>query len=144
MDLSAKKRLAAEILKVGVSRVRFDPNATDEIADAITRASIRALIKKGVIWAEPKKGVSRGRQRLDKKKKAKRGPGSKKGAKTARMGKKEHWVTRVRALRRRLKLLRDRGVITGKVFDQLYRQIKGGQVRSIRHLNELVKEVSKA
>jgi large subunit ribosomal protein L19e len=142
MNLSAKKRLAAEVLKVGVSRVRFDPNAAEEIADAITRASIRALIKKGVIWAEPKKGVSRGRHRA-KKKKAKRGPGSKKGAKTARMGKKELWVTRVRALRRRLKLLRDRGVITGKVFDQLYRQIKGGQVRSIRHLNELVKEVTK-
>ncbi|NHV96317.1 MAG: 50S ribosomal protein L19e [Thaumarchaeota archaeon] len=143
MDLSAKKRLAAEVLKVGVSRVRFDPDAAEEIADAITRASIRDLIKKGVIWAEPKKGVSRGRHRLDKKK-SKRGPGSKKGAKTARAGKKELWVTRVRALRRRLKLLRDRGVITGKVFDQLYRQIKGGQVRSIRHLNELVKEVSKA
>jgi large subunit ribosomal protein L19e len=143
MDLSAKKRLAAEVLKVGVSRVRFDPDAAEEIADAITRASIRDLIKKGVIWAEPKKGVSRSRHRLDKKK-SKRGPGSKKGAKTARAGKKELWVTRVRALRRRLKLLRDRGVITGKVFDQLYRQIKGGQVRSIRHLNELVKEVSKA
>jgi len=143
MDLSAKKRLAAEVLKVGVSRVRFDPDAAEEIADAITRASIRDLIKKGVIWAEPKKGVSRGRHRLDKKK-SKRGPGSKKGAKTARAGKKELWVTRVRALRRRLKLLRDRGVITGKAFDQLYRQIKGGQVRSIRHLNELVKEVSKA
>jgi len=143
MDLSAKKRLAADILKVGVSRVRFDPEETETIADAITRASIRNLIKRGVIWAEPKKGVSRGRHRLDKKKRVKRGPGSKKGAKTSRAGEKERWVTHVRALRRRLKLLRDRGVITGKTFDQLYRQIKGGQVRSIRHLNELVKEVSK-
>ncbi|MEM3652518.1 MAG: 50S ribosomal protein L19e, partial [Nitrososphaerales archaeon] len=126
MDLSAKKRLAADILKVGVSRVRLDPNEADAIADAITRASIRNLIKRGVIWAEPAKGVSRGRHRLTKDRKSKRGAGSKKGAKGARMGKKEHWVTRVRALRRRLKLLRDRGVITGKVFDELYLQIKGG------------------
>lgn len=144
MDLKAKKRLAADILKVGVNRVRLDPNRADEIADAITRASIKNLIKRGVIWAEPVKGVSRGRHRLSSKKKSKRGAGSKKGAKSARMGKKERWVSRVRALRRRLKLLRDRGVITGKVFDQLYLQIKGGQVRSVRHLNELVKEVIKS
>lgn len=144
MDLSAKKRLAADILKVGVSRVRLDPDRADEIEDAITRASIRNLIKRGVIWAEPAKGVSRGRHRLAKGKKKKRGAGSKKGAKTARMGKKERWVTRVRALRRRLKLLRDRGVITGKTFDQLYLKIKGGQVRSLRHLDEIVKELSKS
>jgi large subunit ribosomal protein L19e len=143
MDLRAKKRLAADILKVGVSRVRLDPDEAETIADAITRASIRDLIKRGVIWAEPKKGVSRGRHRLSIKKTAKRGPGSKKGAKSSRTGEKERWVAHVRALRRRLKLFRDRGVITGKVFDQLYRQIKGGQVRSVRHLNELVKEVSK-
>ncbi len=143
MNLSAKKRLAADILKVGVSRVRLDPNRADEIADAITRASIRNLIKRGVIWAEPAKGVSRGRHRSTKDKKSKRA-GSKKGAKSARMGRKERWLTHVRALRRRLKLLRDRGVITDKTFDQLYLKIKGGQVRSIRHLNELVEKVSRA
>ncbi|MFN3621641.1 MAG: 50S ribosomal protein L19e, partial [Nitrososphaerales archaeon] len=59
MDLSAKKKLAADILKVGVSRVRLDPNEAEAIADAITRASIRNLIKRGVIWVEPIKGVSR-------------------------------------------------------------------------------------
>ncbi len=141
MDLKDKRRLAADILKVGVSRVRFDPDEAESIADAITRASIRDLIKKGVIWAAPKKGVSRGRHRG---KKVKRGHGSRKGTKTARAGKKSRWVTHVRALRRRLKMLKERGVITGKVFNQIYLKIKGGQVRSLRHLDEIVKEAVKA
>ncbi|MEM4298399.1 MAG: 50S ribosomal protein L19e, partial [Nitrososphaerota archaeon] len=74
--------MAAEILKVGVSRVRMDPESSDRIQDAITKDAIRTLIKEGVIWAVPAKGVSRGRWRQKRGKR--RGRGSIKGAAGAR------------------------------------------------------------
>jgi len=134
--------MAAEILGVGVSRIRLSPDATDRLADAITRDSIKALIKDGVIWVAPAKGISRGRRRarLEKIRKRGRGAGSKEGSKGARMSRKRLWILRVRALRRRLKALKARGVITGELFDKLYLQVKGGQIRNVRHLMEVVKE----
>ena len=37
MNLSYQRRLAAEILGVGESRIRFDPSALDKIASAVTK-----------------------------------------------------------------------------------------------------------
>ena len=130
--------MAAEILGVGESRVRIDPEATEQLQDAITRESIRGWLSAGLIWVEPRKGVSRGRVRLRriKAKKKGKGQGSKKGAKTARVGKKSVWVSRVRMLRRKLKVLRDRGEITNQNFKFFYRQIKGGQIRTGKRLEE--------
>jgi large subunit ribosomal protein L19e len=142
MNLSTKKRMAADLLKVGKKRIKFDPEASEEIFDAITRESIRGLVSGGVIVVKPKKGVSRGRtrQRMVKVKKRGRGSGSKEGAKGARRGKKTLWVRKVRSLRGRIKVLRDRGEISGEIFDTLYRQIKGGQIRSLRHLESVIKQ----
>lgn len=142
MDLSTKKRMAADVLKVGKKRIKFDPEASEDIFDAITRESIRGLASSGVITVEPKKGVSRGRtrRRMINVKKRGRGAGSKEGAKGARRGKKSIWVQKVRSLRGRIKILRDRGEISGEVFDVLYRQIKGGQIRSLKHLESVVKQ----
>lgn len=142
MDLSTKKRIAADVLKVGKKRVKFDPESAEEIFDAITRESIRGLVSSGVIGVVPKKGVSRGRvrQRMVKVKKRGRGAGSKEGAKGARRGKKTLWVRKVRSLRGRIKILRDRGEISGEAFDDLYRQIKGGQIRSLKHLESMIKQ----
>lgn len=142
MDLSAKKQMAAKILGVGVSRVRIDPNEAERVADAITNDQIRQLIKDGVIWVEPAKGISKARHRARraKQKRRGRGPGSKEGAAGARRGKKEQWVTKVRALRWRLKVMRDRGEIDQRVYRELYRQVKGGAVRSVAHLRELARQ----
>lgn len=57
-DLKAQKRLAADILGVGKNRVRFDPDAQSEIADAITRDDVRELIDSGVIQANEAKSNS--------------------------------------------------------------------------------------
>lgn len=142
MNLATKKRMAADLLKVGKKRIKFDPEASEEIFDAITRESIRGLVSGGVIVVKPKKGVSRGRtrQRMVKVKKRGRGSGSKEGAKGARRGKKTLWIRKVRSLRGRIKVLRDRGEISGENFDILYRQIKGGQIRSLRHLESVIKQ----
>jgi large subunit ribosomal protein L19e len=145
VDLSSKRRMAAEMLGVGLSRVRIDPDATEQLQDAITRESIRGWLSAGLIWTVPRKGNSRGRvrkRRLKSKKKGK-GQGSKKGAKGARTGKKRLWVERVRMLRRKLKVLRDRGDITNQNFKTLYAQIKGGQVRSSKRLDEELSKVTR-
>lgn len=145
MNLLSKKRMAAQILKVGVSRVKLAPASIDKISDAITKESIRGLIDEGAIWAEPAKGVSRGRYRIKRRKLVKRGrgAGSREGSSGARVGKKIRWVRRVRAMRRYLKMVRDRGDISGDVFDQLYIKVKGGEIGTLRNLRDLVKQLAR-
>jgi len=62
-DLSAQKRLAADILDVGENRVWLDPGEQEEIAEAITRDDIRELVDEGIIRAKDAKTNSRGRAR---------------------------------------------------------------------------------
>ena len=144
VNLRLKKELAARVLGVGVKRVWFDPNYLDDVADAITRDDIRSLVTARTIRILPKRGTSRGRYRIkhEKRKKRGRGKGSMEGKKTARTGKKEAWVRKVRALRKHLKIMRDRNEISKDVYKLLYRRVKGGQVRSVAHLRELARELS--
>jgi len=44
-------------------------------------------------------------------------------------------------MRYRIKVMKRRGDISKAAFWSLYRKINGGQVRSLSHLRELVKEV---
>ena len=145
VDLSSKRRMAAQVLGVGETRVRLDHEATEQLQDAITRESVRGWISAGLIWVEPKKGNSRGRVRARqlKKKKRGKGQGSKKGAQGARVGKKRVWVSRVRMLRRVLKVMKERGEITNENFKTLYRQVKGAQIRTRRRLDEELAKTSR-
>ncbi|MDF2956139.1 50S ribosomal protein L19e [Candidatus Alkanophaga liquidiphilum] len=141
---SLQRRLAAEILKVGVHRVWMnpEPEAMERIAEAVTRDDVRALIEEGLIKRRPERGVSRGRARLREQKRRlgrRRGHGSRKGAKGARMPKKRLWIIRIRALRRRLRELRDSGKIDRKTYRMLYRKAKGGEFKSVAHLNTYIK-----
>lgn len=140
-NLTSKRRMASQVLGVGRNRIRFNESAGDSLEDAITRGNIRALIKDGVIWTVQKKGISRGRVRAAKRRPTKRGrtAGRREGAKYSRTTKKERWMLKVRALRKRLKVLRDRGEITNELFRRIYRIVGGGQVRSIRHMNDMIK-----
>jgi large subunit ribosomal protein L19e len=141
VNIHKKRELASRILGVGVNRVRFEPDKLDDVADPITRENIRSLISNGSIWTAKVKGTSRGRTRakLVTKKKHGTGPGSKKGKKTARVGKKEVYVIKVRSMRRHLKILKERKDITNEQFWALYKKVNGAQVRSLSHLRELVK-----
>ncbi|MGI5991561.1 MAG: 50S ribosomal protein L19e [Methanosarcina sp.] len=137
-DLANQKRLASKILDCGLDRVWLNPEASEEIASAITRDDIRELIEKGTIKAKPVKGVSRGRARaLAAKRKYGhcKGHGSRKGKKGARTPKKEQWIKKIRALRRRLKELRAEGALDKSAYCRLYRKAKGGEYRSVAHLN---------
>ncbi len=141
MSIVNKKRLAAQILKVGINRVKIDPERIMDVEDAVTKEDIRRLIKEGAIWAEPVKGTSTVRKKMRKRKG--RGPGSKKGTKGARMGKKERWVKQVWALRRYLKTLKERRAITNETFKILYKKVKGGELRTIRRLKEVIAEMER-
>lgn len=141
VNIRKKRELASRILGVGINRVRFEPDKLDDVADSITRENIKSLIRNGSIWTAKVQGTSRGRTRskLEVKKKHGTGPGSKKGKKTARVGKKEIYVIKVRSMRRHLKILKDRKDITNEQFWILYKKVNGAQVRSLAHLRELVK-----
>ncbi|HYB75807.1 MAG TPA: 50S ribosomal protein L19e [Nitrososphaerales archaeon] len=144
MNLRSRRRLAASVLGVGEDRVIFDEEYNDLIQDAITRSTIRGLIGFGAIKAAPEKGTSRGRFReRSTRLKRGRGAGSTEGTSRARNPRKEMWITKVRALRWRLKVAKDRKQISKASYRALYKQIKGGQVRGVKHLLELMKESKK-
>lgn len=143
VNLRAKKRLVSRVTGVGVHRVWFDAEHVDDITDAITRDNIRSLITANTIKIKPFKGTSRGRAKLKKIQKGKRGrtAGSKKGPKGARVGKKEVYVKKVRALRYLLKVAKDRKEITNPQFWSLYKKVSGNTVRNRAHLRQLIDEV---
>lgn len=135
LKLTLQRRLAANLLKCGIHRVKLDPEKLEEISEAITREDIRRLIKDGIIWKEQEKGVSRARVRARKRKKS-RGAGSKEGGKYSRLSRKEQWMIRVRAQRRRLKELRDRGLITRTTYRKVYMMVKAGAFKSVASMME--------
>ena len=142
VNLRAKKRLVSRIVGVGIHRVRFDNDHLDDITDAITRDNIRSLITANTISIKKIVGTSRGRAKFRKKQRQKRGrgQGSKKGRKGAREGKKEIHIRKVRALRYRLKVYKDRKEITNKQFWDLYKMVGGNTIRNVAHLRILIDE----
>jgi large subunit ribosomal protein L19e len=141
-SLKTQRRLAADILKTGYNRVWIDPEKMDDVETAITREDIKKLIHEGVVKPRPKTGISRARARVlhNKKKKGLRsGGGSKSGASNARVSKKEAWMTRVRALRRRLKELKTRKALAENTYRELYSMTSSGRFASVADLERYLK-----
>lgn len=138
-DLTLQKRMAAEILGVGISRVRIlasKEEELEEVESAITAEDVRKLIKRGLIIAVPAKSNSRGRWRRlkEKSKSQRRGYGSRKGTRTARSDPKEAWINRIRKMRKYLKYLRDKKMIDAKTYRKYYKLAKGGAFNSLSAL----------
>lgn len=143
MNLSSQKRLAAAVLNVGVNRIWIDPGRAEDVEAIITRMEIRKLIKEGAIKAMPENSQSRGRARtLAAKRKLgrRRGHGTRKGPKFSVVSRKERWMSRIRAQRKRLKRLRERRVITVSTYRNLYMKAKGGEFRSNAELERYITE----
>ncbi|OGD54777.1 hypothetical protein A3K80_01115 [Candidatus Bathyarchaeota archaeon RBG_13_38_9] len=136
MSLKTQKKMAASILKAGRSRLWINPEEFGRVESAITKEEIRKLIHEGVIVTKRERGVSLGRHRAKTRKKKGRGPGSKKGSIHNR---KRIWVNKIRTLRFRLKGLKDKKIITPKIYRKLVLLAKGGTFRSVSHLNEYLK-----
>ena len=146
-----QRRLAAQILGVGESRIRIVPETDEDredIESAITREDVEKLIKRGIIRVEPAKSNSRGRWRELKEKRAKgrrRGPGRRKGKAGARADRKRQWINKIRKMRRYLKYLRDKGIISRRLYRKYYRLAKGGMFSSLAALRmHLEKELQEA
>jgi large subunit ribosomal protein L19e len=138
MSVVSQKRLAAELLKVGTTRVWVDPEDTDRVSSAITRNEIRKLIHEGSIRKLPESGTSRGRKRIRRQELLAgrhKGPGSTKGSVA---DSKRRWVVRIRSIRRRLRALRDKRFITTEIYRKLSMMAKGGTFRSASHLDEYI------
>lgn len=136
MNLTIQRRMAAEILGIGVNRVWIDPSKSEEVMSALTREDIKRLIERGIISKRPEKGTSRARVRARKNRR--KGPGSRKGALKARLSMENLWPAKIRALRRFLRYLRDRRIITRRVYRELYLKAKGGSFDSIASLKRYI------
>jgi len=152
LNLKNQKRMAARLMGCGIHRVWIDPNKTEDLEDAITRADIRTAIASGTIRKMQKKGVSRGRTRHAHAQRAagrRRGHGSRKGGKRARLPKKQAWIKVIRPIRERLVQLKAEGRIDQTTYRRFYMQAKGGMfknkadlefhMRSSGHLKEVAK-----
>lgn len=142
MSLQSQRRLAAELLKVGSNRVWIDPDRVEDVEVAITRAEIRKLIHEGAIRQLPSRGVSRSRARVLHEKKRKglrRGPGTREGSSRAVVTKKDAWMLRIRALRKKLREWKENRVITEGAYRQLYLAAGGGRFGSIADMERYAK-----
>ena len=136
-DLGSQKRLAADVLDVGEGRVWLDPDEADEISEAITREDIRDLVDQGIIKAKGTQNNSRGRARERDDKRSyghKKGQGKRKGKAGARENRKDSWVSRIRAQRKRLKELREDGTLDRTQYRELYNKASGGEFDSVDRL----------
>ena len=144
MNLLGQRRLAAEVMKVGQSRVKFNVERLEDVSEALTKDDIRALVKSGAIEAKPKIGICRGRARLRKEQKLKgrhKGMGKRGGTAKARTPKKRKWVGKIRAIRDELKKMRTEKEITPSQYRKLYLQAKGNLFLSRRHLREQIERM---
>jgi len=135
MDLSLQKKLASEILSVGKDRIWIDPNKIQDVSKALSRSDILDLIDKGIIRVKQVKGQSRtwaNYIKEQKKKGRRRGAGSRKGGRKARLDKKENWIKRIRAIRNLLRELKEKNIIDKKLYRDLYKRAKSNEFKSKR------------
>jgi len=126
---SLQKRMAAKVLKVGISRVWLDPAKREDIEKAVTKWDIRKLIKQNAIKALPEK-LHRPKERVKKRK----GTGRRKGGKYSIVSRKRRWISTIRPLRELLKELKSSGQIDNPTYKKMRLLAKGGVFRSRAHL----------
>jgi large subunit ribosomal protein L19e len=122
--------------------VWIDPERIEDAEAAMTREEIKKLIHEGAIKPLPEKGISHARARIvhEKKKKGRRsGPGSRGGSARAKISKKDAWMSKIRALRKRLRTLKTNKTITENTYRKLYRLARSGRFMSVADLERYLK-----
>jgi len=135
MGVNSVRKIAAEMLKCGESRIRIE--MAKETEEALTREDVKGLIRSGLVWKVQKKGTSKFRTKLafkQKKKGRRTRTGSRHGTYNARSPRKRRWIKSIRALRRLLRELKDNGQIEHKTYTEFYPRIKGGEFRNKKHI----------
>ena len=141
--LNVQRRLAAQILKCGIHRIKFDPERLSDIKEAITKVDVKSLIKEGAVSKKSVLNTSRfwvNKRKEQKSSGRQKGFGSRKGKKTARLAPKRLWMNKIRLQRKFIKSLRDGNNIAMSDYHDIYMKSKGGFFRSIRHLKLYTKE----
>lgn len=135
MTLLTIKRLASDIMKVGVNKVRIDPENIGRANEALTRNDVRVLISDGVVYAMPKGG-----RRANKKRHGGKGHGSRKGSKNSRTPQKRDWMARVRSQRKYLVQLVADNSVNKKDKRNIYMKIKSGIFKSKKSMHVYLTE----
>lgn len=146
MEYERAKRLAAKILKVGITKVWVSPTAKQRIKEAMTKDDVRVLIKEKLITKRKTASHSRGKARilkLKKEKGRKRGKGKRTGTKKTRKGDREYWIKNVRAQRKILKELKKSGAKFKEDPRKIYLKIKGNFFKGKKQLLAMVEEMKK-
>jgi len=144
MDLSLQRKLASEILGVGKDRIWIDPNKIQDVSKALSRSDILDLIDKGIIRVRQVRGQSRtwaNYIKEQRKKGRRRGAGSRKGSRKARLDKKESWMKRIRAIRKLLRELKEKNIIDKKLYRDLYKRAKSNEFKSKRAILIYLKDL---
>lgn len=135
--MRSRKKLVAKIMGVSPKKVKFIADALEDIKKSITRSDLRGLIAVKKIVRDKRNEQSRSKARkvaAQKRKGRQKGKGSRKGSKHSVVSKKERWTTKVRTQRKLIKELRNKGLISSKNYQMLYRKVKGGYFRNRRHI----------
>jgi len=143
MNLEIQKRLSSKVAKVGLARVKINPENVDQVKEAITKADIRDLIDNKIIEILPlvRNSRARARARAKAKKRGRQsGPGSKVGTKNARTPTKRVWINRIRLQRKIIKSFKDSGRLSTGDWKTLYYRAKGGFFRNKRHLLQVIEQ----
>jgi len=124
--MRSQKRMASEILNVGVNKVWFDPLRAAEIKQAITKQDIRDLIKDKAIRARP------GKKKIANERRERRGVGRKKM--TVR-NRKRKYINLIRKIRT---YVREQSLPKESVFE-IRKLAKAGSFKSLRNVKEHIK-----
>ncbi len=132
MTVKSVKRMAADILNVGINKIRIKPENIKQVLEAFTHADVNALINDGTIDAKEKKG------RRKKEKKRKRGAANIRGRPST--DRKKKWMKVIRSQRAYLKKMVSTGVLDKKHKRIIYGRIKSGMFKSKKTLLTYLKE----
>ena len=133
MSLETVKRIAARLLNSGMNKVRIKEEDVPRAAEALTAEDVRSLIKDKIVYALPKRGVSRARAKVKHtqvKKGRRRGRGSRKGQRYSRVPKKTLWVNKVRTQRALLGELYGKEALDTPARKKLYYMVKGNAFKN--------------
>ncbi|MCL4403359.1 MAG: 50S ribosomal protein L19e [Candidatus Marsarchaeota archaeon] len=140
MSMNLTRRVASRLLKRGESSIRIKPSAASDAKGAISAEDVRNLIKKGDVYAVPKKrNLSlHGKERRKRRDKGRsRGKGRRKGTYKARV--EISYTKKIRGQRRILKDLKQKGTIDNAQFTKYYLLAKGGTfVNKVTLINRLI------
>ena len=137
------RKMAAELLGVGESRIFINPTASAQIKEAITKEDVRGLIREKIVVKRKFAEQSRSRARAlqaQKKRGRSRGKGKKSGTKKARVKPKTAWISRIRSQRNALRELRKSGKISPREYRKMYRLAKGNHFRGKKHVDSFAEK----